>query len=97
MTMHPSVASGRSLSTPPRNSAQPTASAAVTSSLSWVPAPALWLIAVCENPPADGIARNTRSGDAGHAVGGELLVVVDRRLVAAAHGAGDRAPSRGST
>ena len=56
-TMQPSVACGRSLSTPPRNSAQPTASAAVTSSLSCVRAPALWLIAVWENPPADGIAR----------------------------------------
>ena len=29
----------------------------MTSSLSWVRAPALWLIAVWENPPADGIAR----------------------------------------
>ena len=59
MTMHPSVACGRSLSTPPRNNAQPTASKAVTSSLSWVRAPALSLIAVWENPPADGIARNS--------------------------------------
>ena len=29
----------------------------MTISLSWVRAPARWLIAVCENPPADGIAR----------------------------------------
>ena len=58
-TMQPSVASGRSLSTPPRNSAQPTANAAVTISLSWVTEPAPWLIAVWENPPAEGIARNS--------------------------------------
>ena len=56
-TMQPSVASGRSLSTPPRKSAHATASATVTSSLSCVLAPARWLIAVCEKPPADGIAR----------------------------------------
>ena len=29
----------------------------MTSSLNWVRAPARWLIAVCENPPAEGIAR----------------------------------------
>ena len=54
--MQPSVACGRSLSTPPRNSAQATASTTVTSSLSWVRAPERWLIAVCENPPAEGMA-----------------------------------------
>ena len=52
-----SVASGMSLKRPPRKRAQATASRTVTSSLSWVAAPACWLIAVCENPPADGIAR----------------------------------------
>ena len=56
MTRQPRVASGRSLSTPARNSAQPTARTTVTSSLSCVRAPARWLMAVWENPPAAGMA-----------------------------------------
>ena len=56
-TMQARTASGRSLRMPPRNRAQATASATVTSSLSWVRAPARWLMAVCENPPAAGMAR----------------------------------------
>ena len=49
-----------------------------------------WLIADCENPPAEGIARkNAVRLDAGESVGDELLVVVDVGLVGAAQLTGD--------
>ena len=97
ITRQPRVASGRSLSTPARNSAQPTARTTVTSSLSWVRAPARWLMAVCEKPPAAGMAW--KKAPAMHAtplaasswslsIGGSL---------GPAHVRGDRRPSRGST
>ena len=92
--MHPSVASGRSLSTPPRNSAHPTASATVTSSLSWVTGTGALVDRGLREATGRRHRPEERARRTGDAVGRQLLVVVDRRLVRAAHGTGHRRVSR---
>ena len=90
MTMQLSVASGRSLSTPPRNRAQAIASSD-GHQLAHLGHRAGALVDRRLREPAGRRHRPEEgAGDARHAVGGELLVVVDRRLRAAAHGLGDR-------
>ena len=84
ITRQPRVASGRSLSTPARNSAQPTARTTVTSSLSWVRGAGPLVDGGLGEPARRRHRLEERAGDAGHAVGGQLLVVVDRRLARAA-------------
>jgi len=56
-TIAASVASGSRLSTGARKSATATASATVVSVASWDRAPAPWFTALCENPPAAGMAE----------------------------------------
>ena len=89
MTMQPSVACGRSLSTPPRNSAQATARSAVATSLPCVTAPARWLMAVCENPPADGMARKKEPARQATPLAASSWSLSMGGSSRSAHGAGD--------
>ena len=89
MTMLLSVASGRSLSTPPRNRAQEIGQhdGRQLAHLGHRPGPLV--DRRLREPTGRWHRPEEGAGDARHAVGGELLVVVDRRLRAAADRLGD--------
>ena len=53
-------------------------------------APARWLIAVCENPPADGMARKNDAGDARHPLAASSWSLSIGGSALAAHGLADR-------
>ena len=96
-TMHPSVACGRSLSRPPRNSAQATARSAVDELADLRHGAGPLVDGGLREPAGRRHRAEERAGEAGDPVGGQLLVVVDRRLVGDGARRRRPTPSRGST